>query len=439
MRNGFIINFDLCVNCKACIAACLLENEWSVSARNILSYNSEFLPGIPVTHLSLACNHCEKPLCLVGCPASAYSRDSLTSAVIIDSEKCIGCNYCLWNCPYDAPKPDLKKGFIEKCNFCNLRILEGVEPACTAACPTGSLRFGQIPEVTEDIVLSWIPERDINPAIKIIGSKNQIPLKIIPDAGMNDQISIPVNDKNISGEWSLILFTFLIAISVSFNISNMLGGYSIKTTPAVSLLVLAAICSILHLRKKLKAWKAIVNVKSSPLSREIVLFLVYSILVITALIIDSNTMLLVSVIIGLLLLMAIDYVYTFANRSIFMMVHSGQTFLTGLLISSYLLNSLFPFIFIASIKIIFNLFYMVSNRQAEMNFNLRRIRIAVLLIISTSMISGLAVQDMAKLIIFLSGEFADRVLYYKDFNPVNINDEMTNHLILSQNEKKGDQ
>ena len=122
-----------------------------------------------------------------------------------------------------------------------------------------------------------------------------------------------------------------------------------------------------------------------------------------------------------------------------MMVHSGQTFLTGLLISSYLLNSLFPFIFIASIKIIFNLFYMVSNRQAEMNFNLRRIRIAVLLIISTSMISGLAVQDMAKLIIFLSGEFADRVLYYKDFNPVNINDEMTNHLILSQNEKKGDQ
>ena len=256
---------------------------------------------------------------------------------------------------------------------------------------------------------------------------------------MGERINVPsVNNRNISREWSLIFFSFLIVISVSFNISNLLGGSSIDATPAISLLVLAAIFSFFHLRKKYNAWKAIVNAKSSPLSREIVLFVIYSTLTITALMTDSYTLLLVSVIIGLLLLIAIDYVYTFADRSTFMMVHSGQTFLTALLIGSYLINAIFPFIFIASIKILFNLFYMVKNRQTNKNSNLRRIRIALLLIISACVISGMAVNDMAKCIIFLSGEFADRVLYYVDFNPVNINTEITHHLILSQNEKKRD-
>jgi hypothetical protein len=131
-------------------------------------------------------------------------------------------------------------------------------------------------------------------------------------------------------------------------------------------------------------------------------------------------------------------VYTFADGSTLMKFHSGQTFLTGLLISSYLINAVYPFIFIASVKILFNLYYLIKKRPINLFFNLRIFRMAFLLIISLSMISGNATNDTIKYIIFLSGEFADRILYYADFEPVNIKSEINKFLILSYHEKEGD-
>lgn len=439
MRKGFIINLDLCVNCKSCSASCLLENRWSESVRTIYTYNTESFPVLPVTHLSLACNHCEKPLCLYGCPTGAYARDTLTSAVIIDSAKCIGCSYCIWNCPYDAPKLNLNDGVILKCNFCYSRIHEGEEPACTAACPTGSLRFGEIPASTGNDVLTWFPEKDIKPGILINGTKDQNPLRIFPEDEMKVERNGPMSlVKNISSEWSLILFSFLIVLSVSLNISNLLGGRSINSISSVAILVLAGIFSLFHLRKKVTAWKAILNFRNSPLSREIILFIIYSVLSFIALTSEHHFLQLVSVLAGLLLLIAIDNVYTFADRSKLMKFHSGQTFLSGLLISSYLLNTFYPFIFIASVKILFNLYYLIKNRPINSFFNLRLFRLAFLLIISMSMISGNPDNGTIKFIIFLSGEFADRILFYVDFDPVNIKSEINKLLILSYYEKERD-
>ena len=437
MRNGFIFNFDLCVNCKACNAACLLENNWPASARNIYTYNFEAFPGLPVTHLSLACNHCEKPLCLEGCPTNAFRKDIPTSAIIIESKKCIGCMYCIWNCPYDAPKFNVNKGFMEKCNFCFSRINERVEPACTAACPTGALRFGEVPEIARSNALKWVPEKDINPALLIIGSNTRTPLMIFPENGSNNQRNIPVNTgKNISGEWSLILFSFLTVVSVSFGIADLLGGRSVNKISAITILILAGIFSLLHLQKKSGALKAILNFKSSPLSREIFLFAIYFLFSVATQLTGSPTLLVISVIIGLLLLMAIDSVYTYADKSVLMISHSGQSFLTGLLIGSYLLNALLPFLFIAFVKVLFNLYSLIRSRPGNLFFTLRIFRVAFLLIISATMISGKAGNDVVNFIIFLSGEFADRILYYADFDPVNINSEITKFEILSHNEKE---
>src|SRR5512133_736522 len=102
MRKGFIVNTSKCVDCKACSAACIIENGWMVKPRNIYTYNSTAEQLFSLINLSLACNHCESAACMDGCPASAYSRDLVTGAVILDEKKCIGCRYCQWNCPYDA-------------------------------------------------------------------------------------------------------------------------------------------------------------------------------------------------------------------------------------------------------------------------------------------------------------------------------------------------
>jgi anaerobic dimethyl sulfoxide reductase subunit B (iron-sulfur subunit) len=108
MRKGFIFNHDLCVRCQACSAACILENGWNVKPRTVYQVNPDTLLSIPVINISMACNHCEKPACLEGCPAGAFYREESSGAILINGLKCLGCNYCICNCPYDSPKTDLE-------------------------------------------------------------------------------------------------------------------------------------------------------------------------------------------------------------------------------------------------------------------------------------------------------------------------------------------
>ncbi|MCK7530945.1 MAG: 4Fe-4S dicluster domain-containing protein [Marinilabiliales bacterium] len=140
MRRGFVFDAGLCVSCKACSAACILENGLQPGTREIFTWNDHALPLLGVMSLSLACNHCEEPSCAEGCPASAYTIDS-DGVVIHHPDRCMGCGYCTWRCPYGAPKINEARGYIEKCHLCHERVAEGVEPACVTACPTGALKF----------------------------------------------------------------------------------------------------------------------------------------------------------------------------------------------------------------------------------------------------------------------------------------------------------
>jgi Fe-S-cluster-containing dehydrogenase component len=105
-KKGFIIDLNKCTGCNACVLACAIENaeiqdkDW----RGIRTYNELKVPGLPVFHYSIACNHCEKAPCKPVCPAEAFSTDEATGAVVHHEERCIGCRYCTWACPYDAPK-----------------------------------------------------------------------------------------------------------------------------------------------------------------------------------------------------------------------------------------------------------------------------------------------------------------------------------------------
>jgi len=65
----------------------------------------------------------------------------------LDSQRCTGCGYCSWACPYGAPQLDPANGRMTKCNFCVERIDQGLPPACVGACPLRSLEFGQLSEL----------------------------------------------------------------------------------------------------------------------------------------------------------------------------------------------------------------------------------------------------------------------------------------------------
>jgi Fe-S-cluster-containing dehydrogenase component/DMSO reductase anchor subunit len=409
MSKGFSFNQSKCVNCGSCSAACILYNEWDKKPRNIYIYNEQLLHNLPLVNISLACNHCENAACLERCPSAAYSRNDKTGAVILNEERCLGCLYCQWNCPYDAPKFSSRKRIIEKCHLC---YKTDDQPACADACPTGALSFRDLQAGKDLKTPEWFPSGKLHPALELTGRHDPDPLKIIPSARFTQDKAIQSEGK-ISGEWSLIIFSFMAMVAVSISSASLIKG----VFPGISffiLLVAAAMISLFHLGKPLRAWRVLMHPVGSPLSREIISFLIFFSLMAFAVLLRSPVFLLAGSISGLILLVVIDSVYFIPAKNA--MYHSGQTFFSSLLLISYLTGNLFPFTFIAIIKVLLSV-RVLSKKDHEA---FRFIRIALLVLAWAGLVSGYAVKSNPLTIMILSAELIDRYLFYLDFRPENI-------------------
>ena len=153
---AFYLDATACTGCKACQVACkdrnglpvglLWRRVYEVTGGGWWRQGAAWAQDVFAYHLSLACNHCERPACLEVCPAGAI-RKRPDGIVLIDPEKCIGCRYCAWACPYGAPQYDAAAGRMTKCTFCVEEIDSGRPPACVAACPMRALDYGERAEL----------------------------------------------------------------------------------------------------------------------------------------------------------------------------------------------------------------------------------------------------------------------------------------------------
>jgi len=416
-KNIFIFDENKCVGCHACIVACMNENglQSSVRWRNVYNSNGFHFPDLPLFHLSLACNHCDEAPCLKNCPALAYSKDEKTGAVIHDPKKCIGCKYCTWACPFDAPKFNPKINIVEKCNFCNHRIEENLKPACAELCPTGALDFKRTEFSKEDsLKLSPVPV-DVGASIEIIKLRN----KKCPEIDTNlfvEQTNEFKEEKKqkISAaiDWPLIVFSLLSAGLVSLYVSGMIEMFS----PASKIIylafgVFAGVFSMLHLGKKMRAWRSILNIKNSWLSKEIIFFILFFASIICEFYLFNIPNLLV-ITLGILFLFSIDMVYNLAKWRWPLKIHSAQTMLIG--ISLFTLFYELYQAFIAIIVFRF-LLYIYRKLKTEKNNNfLSTIRIISFVLsivfVSTNQELYLILAAM------ISGEIIDRIEFYNELN-----------------------
>lgn len=158
---GWTIDLTRCVGCHACAVACKAENntapQWTygsaakdlvvrngkgiaVNYREVLTVDQGTYPTPKRTFVTMACNHCAEPSCLKSCPVGAITKRE-DGIVLIDYDACIGCKYCLWACPYGAPKFNEITKKVEKCTFCVQRLDAGLKPACVTTCPGKALNF----------------------------------------------------------------------------------------------------------------------------------------------------------------------------------------------------------------------------------------------------------------------------------------------------------
>jgi Fe-S-cluster-containing dehydrogenase component/DMSO reductase anchor subunit len=422
MKRGFIFDYTLCVNCKSCSASCILENGFSVKPRTVATFNSEVSVNLPVENISIACNHCEIPVCLNSCPVSAYERDTLSDAVLIDNEKCIGCRYCIWNCPFDAPKYNTENRTIGKCHLCYSRLKEDALPACVYGCPTGALNYDSIDKLENLNYPLLLPGEQLNPAIRFTGNYKNVPLRIVPASLFRVVMSTSqMRNNSIGSEWSLVLFSFLIMLSVSVISSSLINGITLTKPVFFSITLIPGIISFFHLGKKSGAWRAISNIRSSLLSREILLYLIYLAVSCFSVIYGIPFLIVGAILAGLFLLVIIDSVYIYSVRRPETYLHSGQTFITSLLITSFLSGSVLPFVFIGMIKLTLSVFTFLRNPGNDSRVAIRFVRIALLIVVSASYITGISYPGKSVVILLITGELIDRILFYIDFKPTGLN------------------
>ncbi len=94
------------------------------------------------------CKHCSNAGCLDACPTGALIRTEFET-VIVQSDVCNGCGYCVTACPFGVIARDPFDGRAAKCTLCYDRLQDGLEPACAKACPTDSIQFGPYEELVE--------------------------------------------------------------------------------------------------------------------------------------------------------------------------------------------------------------------------------------------------------------------------------------------------
>lgn len=179
-RFGMVIDTYRCIGCHTCSVACKGENDIPVDVwwNRALTIGGDHMdtpagvfPNLKMSHITLACQHCENPACVKVCPVGATYKDSETGVVRQDYDKCIGCRMCMAACPYtgvrsfnweepkhyvdfpigDSDVPAHQKHVVEKCTMCWHRLAKGLEPACVEACPARARYWGDFNDPSSEV------------------------------------------------------------------------------------------------------------------------------------------------------------------------------------------------------------------------------------------------------------------------------------------------
>ncbi len=376
---AFEVDLDACSGCKSCVAACHNLNglgdaeQWR--AVGLLHGGTEQLPVLQ--HVTTTCHHCIEPACLTGCPVLAYDKDPLTGIVRHLDDQCIGCQYCIFMCPYDVPQYNASKGIVRKCDMCHDRLAIGEAPACVQSCPNEAIlirtvrRDAIIEESETNQFLPTAPEPGVTLPTTVYKSKKPLPRNLLPA----DYYSANRQHSHLA----LVIMLVLTQLSVgAFVIGQILvsGPWANPTMltairPAYSFagLVVALIgmnAAVFHLGRPLYAFRALLGLRTSWLSREILTFAIFASFALSSavsvwlakarpsIVPLANTLGLLTALSGILAVYCSVMIYVKTNRPFWSAQRTGSKFLlTSLvlgipiallvsLIASYWSNAITP-------------------------------------------------------------------------------------------------
>jgi len=303
---AFRVDLDACTGCKACVTAChslngLDDDEaWRrvglVEGRTSDARSTSALPEAKpeTTHqqtVTTACHHCEEPACLAGCPVRAYEKDATTGIVRHLDDQCIGCRYCQLMCPYDVPTYSERLGIVRKCDLCHDRLAEGEAPACVQGCPNEAISISLVDNVDNvdnadnadsaatpprllEVSLGGMPDSRLTlPTTRYVSSRSNVSAL---EPGDVDR----VQPSEAHTPLALMLVFTQVAIG-AIGVDALLGALpsgpgagsiasAISITAATAIGLAGLTASIAHLGRPQWAFRALLGLRTSWMSREIV-------------------------------------------------------------------------------------------------------------------------------------------------------------------------
>ncbi|MGI8758456.1 MAG: DmsC/YnfH family molybdoenzyme membrane anchor subunit, partial [Acidimicrobiales bacterium] len=286
---GFEVDLDACTGCKACVTACHalngLDEGESWRTVGLMHGGSEADPRQQT--VTASCHHCVDPACLNGCPVNAYEKDPVTGIVAHLDDQCIGCRYCQLTCPYEVPRYNPGRGIVRKCDMCADRLAEGEAPACVQSCPNAAIQVTLVDTAAAVVAAGAGPLVEGAPASTITVPTTTY-RSARPASGVRERRSSPVPGPSHPPLAVMLVLTQLaVGASVVDVVARVLTPERMVdavrpatavVTVAVGVLALAA--SVCHLGRPAYAFRAVLGIKRSWLSREIVAFAVFAMLAI---------------------------------------------------------------------------------------------------------------------------------------------------------------
>ena len=154
-RKCLVINLDRCTGCDSCIVSCKFENHLPLGTfynRVMQVGPTGSYPNVERYNLPVQCQQCTHARCVEVCPTGASYRDSESGIVLVDESKCIGCQYCLYGCPYGVRQMDEEHGVAQKCTLCSQITADGSDvPACVHNCPGGARFYGDLDDPNSSV------------------------------------------------------------------------------------------------------------------------------------------------------------------------------------------------------------------------------------------------------------------------------------------------
>jgi Fe-S-cluster-containing dehydrogenase component/DMSO reductase anchor subunit len=278
---AFEVDLDLCTGCKACVTGCHnLNGLDDAEVWRTVGLLHGGTPAAPAQQtVTTACHHCLDPACMNGCPVKAYEKDPTTGIVKHLDDQCIGCQYCIFMCPYDAPKFSKARGIVRKCDMCSDRLANGEAPACVQSCPNEAIRISVVQRAE---VVQAAESNAFLPGAP--GPADTLPTTLYKTERVLPRNMLPANFYSVSPEHAhlpLVVMLTLTQLAVGAFVVNLLlgalfgGAGGLGLTNALFALALAAGAlgaSSAHLGRPQYAFRAVLGLRTSWLSREILTF-----------------------------------------------------------------------------------------------------------------------------------------------------------------------